>query len=339
MGDSPIRSPRVAVVVLNFNGLDDTIKCLDSLRPLTEQGHEVILVDNGSSVDPEVPARDVLPALTYLKNAQNLGYAGGNNTGIRCALDRGAEFVLVLNNDTVVAPSIVDELLTVFAAHAELGIVGPVVNFMDEQDLVMTDGVAFNPGPGTEFFKRIIVPPSAAQGAAVPVDIVNGCCMMIRSDVFRRVGLFDEQFFIVHEESDLCLKAGRSGFGCAVFSRTLVWHKGSSAFERSGRQLQRYFDARNLFYLIRRHAGKAGRSRGVAATLPHYLKYCFYRFDVELDAGKPAAARAVLEGAADALAGRVGPYAAHRRPAASLLGLAFSARRRLRGSTSSQVSA
>lgn len=334
MGDSPTRSPRVAVVVLNFNGLDDTIKCLYSLKPLTEQGHEIILVDNGSGVDPEVPARDVLPALTYLRNAQNLGYAGGNNTGIRYALDKGAEFVLVLNNDTVVAPSIVDELLAAFAAHPELGIVGPIVNFMDEQHVVMTDGVAFNPGPGTEFFKRIIVPPSAAHPSAVPVDIVNGCCMMIRSDVLRQVGLFDEQFFIVHEESDLCLKAGRAGFGCAVFSRTLVWHKGSSAFERSGRQLQRYFDARNLFYLIRRHAGRVGRSRGFAATLPHYLKYCFYRFDVELDAGKPAAARAVVEGAADALAGRVGPYTPRRRAAASLLGMAFSLRRRVRGGVS-----
>lgn len=338
MGGVQAGSPRVASVVLNFNGLEDTVKCLRSLMPLAADGCDVILVDNGSAIDPAGPALDVLPDLTYLRNTQNLGYAGGNNTGIRWALERGADFVLVLNNDTVVAPSIVDDLLAVFAADDRLGIVGPVVNFMDEPDVVMTDGVAFNPGPGTEFFKRIIVPPVSEHPSAVPVDIVNGCCMMIRSDVFHRAGLFDEQFFIVHEESDLCLRAGRAGFGCAVLSRTLVWHKGSSAFERSGRQLQRYFDARNLFYLIRRHTGKAGGSRNFAATLPHYLKYCFYRYDGELEARKPAAARAVVEGAIDAFAGRVGPYARHRRPAASLLSTAFSARRRLRGSTPSPSS-
>jgi GT2 family glycosyltransferase len=195
---------------------------------------------------------------------------------------------------------------------------------MDEPAAVMTDGVAFNPGPGTEFFKRIVVSPvDAAPAPVIPVDIVNGCCMMVRSDVFRSVGLFDEQFFIIHEESDLCLKAKRAGFTCGVYARTLVWHKGSSAFERSGRQLQRYFDARNLFYLLKRHTGRIPNSRSFAATVGHYFKYCFYRYCVEQEANKPTAAQAVIDGVYDALRGRVGPLTPGPRPGIGTIAGAF----------------
>lgn len=316
---------RVAIVVLNYNGLDDTLLCLESLKPVAASGHDVILVDNGSQVDPSEQAAQVLPGLICHRNDENLGYAGGNNRGIEIALERGAAFVLVLNNDTTVDPAIVDELLSQFDREPSLGIVGPVVNFLDEPGAVMTDGVAFNPGPGTEFFKRIVVLPTQERAPLVPVDIVNGCCMMVRAEVFRRVGQFDETFFIVHEESDLCLKAGRAGFTCAVYGRTLVWHKGSSAFVRSGRQLQRYFDARNLFYLIKRHAGRIGRSRSVDASLPHYFKYCFYRHSVEIEAGQPSAARAVAEGVYDALRSRTGPYRRVPRPGCTTLDLVWSA--------------
>lgn len=315
---------RTAIVVLNYNGLDDTLLCLESIRPLAAQGVVVILVDNASRVDPRDAASAILPDMIYVRNAENLGYAGGNNRGIEKALQLGSDFVIVLNNDTTVHVDLVTALLALFEADPTLGIAGPVINFMGEPDLVMTDGVAFNPGPGTEFFKRIVVPVDGAAAPVVPVDIVNGCCMMVRADVFRRIGMFDETFFIVHEESDFCLRALRAGFGCAVVGRTLVWHKGSSAFVRSGRQLQRYFDARNLFFLIRRHAGRVSRSRGFWSTLPHYFAYCFYRHSIEREAGQAKAARAVAEGVRDALASRIGPYATAPRFGASMLDAAWS---------------
>lgn len=331
MTSAGVATRRVAIVVLNYNGLDDTLTCLESLRPLAAAGHDVILVDNGSTVDPEAEARRVLPGLVYHRNAVNQGYAGGNNRGIEMALERGADAILVLNNDTTVHEAIVDQLLARLADDPALGIVGPVVNFMDEPSAVMTDGVAFNPGPGTEFFKRIVVSPvDDAVAPLVSVDIVNGCCMMVRASVFQAVGLFDESFFIIHEESDLCLKAWRAGFTCAVHGRTLVWHKGSSAFVRSGRQLQRYFDARNLYYLLRRHTGRVSQSRSFAATAIHYFKYCFYRYCVEREADKPAAASAVVDGVYDALRGRVGPLGAQPRPGIGVLAAAFAGVRAMR---------
>lgn len=104
---------------------------------------------------------------------------GATISGIERAMAMGVDFVLVINNDTTVDPHILGALVDAFEKDPTLGIVGPVVNFMDEPAVVMTDGVAFNPGPGTEFFKRIPVPVDVAHPALVPVDIVNGCCMMI----------------------------------------------------------------------------------------------------------------------------------------------------------------
>jgi len=320
-------APRVAVVVLNYNGLADTLKCLASLRAVTTSLDAVILVDNASEVDPGAEAAAAYPGIEYIRTARNLGYAGGNNRGLEHAIARNADYILIVNNDTVVDPAIVEALLRAFASDPALGIVGPVVNFMDEPASVMTDGVAFNPGPGTVFFKRIVVPVDAANPPLVPVDIVNGCCMMLTAPMVKAVGMFDEEFFIVHEESDLCLRAKRAGFGCAVLGRTLVWHKGSSSFDRSGRQLQRYFDARNLWHLLRRHAGRVSAARGRATSLWHYVQYTFYRFDVEQEAGKAQAARAVIEGVYDGFRRRYGPYQIRNRPGFGALQALFGFRK------------
>ena len=143
----------------------------------------------------------------------------------------------------------------------------------------------------------------------------------------RLYGVFDERLFIIHEESDLCLRAKTAGYGCAVLGETLVWHKGSSAFERSGRQLQRYFDARNLLHVLRRHTGRVGASRKFTPSLWHYLLYVFYRYDVEMDAGKTRAASAVAEGTYDGLLGGYGPYRRRSRVGRAASRVAFSAAR------------
>ena len=119
---------------------------------------------------------------------------------------------------------------------------------MEAPDTVMTDGAAFNrPGLSGSFFTRIPVDLETRPVAAVTeVEIVNGCCMMVSADVFRRIGLVDERFFLVHEEADLCLRARAAGFRSGVIGEALVWHKGSASFKRTGRRLQRYYDTRNL---------------------------------------------------------------------------------------------
>lgn len=318
----------VWIVPVNFNGLDDTRKCLSSLAELAPPA-SVVVVDNASADDPLPTLRAEFPWCHFVQNATNAGWSGGNNSGIRYALDRGADVVVLLNNDTVVRPDMVARLLAAFDAHPSYGVIGPVIRYMDEPESVMTDGTAFNrPGyPG--FFERLPVPEALADPPAVaPVDIVNGCCMAIRAAVFRRVGLIDDRFFLIHEESDFCLRAQEAGFACGVLAEALVWHKGSSAFKRTGKRWQRYYDARNLGLLLAKHPGRGtGRRRGWRSYAA-YLRYAYHRYCHEREGGAADAADAVLEGLIDTATRRYGPYRPRRRWAVPVLRAAFEAARR-----------
>ena len=251
---------QLAIVLVNFNGVSDTLKCLESLQFLGRNDCQVIVVDNGSTLDESKELASVHPWVRVIRREDNGGWAGGNNTGIRHALEHGAEHILLLNNDTIVAPSLADRLLAAAKHHPNYGILGPVICFMDEPEKVMTDGCRFNSPGAAGFFERIAVPIKPSDPPqVVPVDIVNGCCMVISKRVLERIGLIDERFFLIHEEADFCLRARQAGFECGIIAEPLVWHKGSSTILRTGKSLQRYYDARNLFLLLWKN--QAGTTR------------------------------------------------------------------------------
>ena len=266
------------IVLINYNGLEDTRGCLRSIEAISQPASRIVVIDNASTEDPTPMLRAEFPRCHVSRSSVNGGWAGGNNAGIRLALDLGADWVVLLNNDTIVAPKLVDRLLAAAQAHPDYGILGPVICHMDEPEVVMTDGCRFNPPGFPGFFERIEVAPAPDGPPRVrEVNIVNGCCMMVSAEVFRRVGLIDERFFLIHEESDLCLRAQRAGFRCGVLAEPLVWHKGSSSFRRSGNGLQRYYDARNLCLLLRNHLG-AHDGRGTIGSWRAYAHYLYHRY-------------------------------------------------------------
>jgi GT2 family glycosyltransferase len=298
--------PSTAIVVVNFNGLDDTRRCLRSIAAMGEPSVAAIVVDNGSEVDPVAALHEEFPWCRAERLPSNTGWSGGNNAGIRLALEQEAERVILLNNDTTVHPLLIDRLIAAARANPGFGVIGPVICFMDEPDAVMTDGCVFNRPDERGFFQRRAVPLGDAPNIT-EVDIVNGCCMMIDAQVVRTIGLIDEQFFLVHEESDFCLRARRAGYRCGVLNEALVWHKGSSSFRRVGSPVQRYYDSRNLYLLLRKHPGDpADGRRGAGSSWVEYARYLYYRYCIEREHDQVEAADAVLEGLCDALAGRFG---------------------------------
>ncbi len=315
---------RVWIVILNYNGLEDTRRCLESIRALNNQTVLTVVVDNASSADPTASLHMEFPWCTVVRNRENGGWAGGNNVGIRYALKRGADYLVLLNNDTIVAPCFIERLARACEGNPAYGVLGPVINFMERPTVVMTDGVNFNRDGMPGFFQRQAVPLVNQETPAVTeVDIVNGCCMMVAARVFRRIGLIDERFFLVHEESDFCLRARRAGFRCGVLGETLIWHKGSSAFQRSGKRLQRYYDARNLWLLLRKHQGRRCETRSAWSSRLEYVKYLYYRYTIEHEQDHANAAEAVLQGLCDALTSCYGAYRARSRPVLPAFRLAF----------------
>ena len=304
----------VWTVVLTYNGLDDTRKCLRSLASQAAAGHPILVVDNGSTDGTMDAVAREFPWAKLLRVEKNQGPSVGNNRGIEHALAQGAGSVLLLNNDTTVAPNLIDRVLVAAQAHTDFQVIGPVINFMDEPAVVMTDGVTFNPPGHNGLFVRKVVPlVDAITPAITPVDVVNGCCMLVTAEVFRKIGLFDEQFFIYHDETDFCLRALAAGYRCGVMSEQLVWHKGSSTFKATGKRFARYYDSRNLVYLLRKHDGARHNGRRKRETAATCFKYLYFRYCHEREDGHPDAADAIIEGLLDGLAGRQGAFEKRRR--------------------------
>ena len=300
--------PRFAVVLVNYNGLNDTRKCLDSLLKADLRGALVIVVDNGSDPDCSEILSGEFPWARVVRSALNTGWSGGNNIGIEEAKKFGVDYVFLLNNDTVVSPDILIRLSLAFEANPEFSIIGPVIRYMDEPEIVMTDGVEFNCSgtPGDFFTRKEVQISGGPTFSTTQVDIVNGCAICIDMKVISKIGLIDDRFFLIHEESEFCLRAIESGFRCGVLAEGLVWHKGSSTFKRTGSWLQRYYSSRNLFLLLRLRRNSTEKSRGFLSSWLNYMKHVWYMYDTEMDEKNREAAEAVVAGLTDALLGRFG---------------------------------
>ncbi len=310
---------KIAIVLVNFNGLSDTIECLESISKIDDCQVTTIVVDNASTNNEADAIAERFDWVTVISSPENTGWSGGNNIGIRQALTGSVEppltcrlaqnhshqpsdVVLLLNNDTVVDPTLVERLQYAFAQGFD--IVGPVINEYHDREVVQTEGVRFNPLSSAEFFQPIRLDQSD-QDTISPVDIVNGCAVAIARRVFEKIGLIDERFFLIGEESDFCLRAQAAGFKSGVLHQSLVFHKHSVSFQRAGQPLQRYYGSRNLWLLLNRHSGVLGRP-GVWASRRAYLRHIYHMYCHERELGNRHGATAVAIGVADAFLGRLG---------------------------------
>jgi len=301
-----------AVVILNYNGLEDTLKCLASLSKQTAAGFAVIVVDNASEEDPSRISSE-FPQAVLIKRSVNGGWAGGNNTGIREAIIKGARRIILLNNDTVVTEDFVERMALAGAANAEYGIIGPVVRYMEPPHSVMVEACLYNrPGYDGFFEDKAVAELREDPPAVEDADIVNGCCMMIEREVIEEIGLFDERFFLLCEESDYCLRALESGWKCGVLRESLVKHKGGAAFKRSGSSLKSYYDPRNMWLLLTKHSGKAPFGRGFFASAAQYVKTVHHMYCDALEDSASVSAERVVEGVSDAWRGVYGPMPGRR---------------------------
>ncbi|MDR1727508.1 MAG: glycosyltransferase family 2 protein [Acidobacteriota bacterium] len=301
---------KVSVVILNYNGWDDTSHCLGSVVASAYKPYSIILVDNASKENYCGEIHKNFPDVHIHRNASNRGFAGGSNDGIRFALQQGAEAVFLLNNDAIISDAAISIVSDEMERNVDWGIIGPIINYMDEPSVIRSSGCIFNPPGNGYFFIEQPILPTLGDVSIIPTNIVNGCAMVIKREVFEKIGLLDESYFIVHEESDFCLRALKSGFNNGIIDKVLVWHKGSSSFKREGKEYQRYYDARNLFRLLRSHGQYNGRSR--VESYVRYFRYIYYCYCHEIETKNIASATACIEGLVDALVGR--KNLRHKRP-------------------------
>jgi GT2 family glycosyltransferase len=286
---------KLIAVVLNWNGGADTLRALASL-----EGIETICVDNGSTdgSDAEVELR--FPAVALLRNGANLGFAGGNNPGICRALERGADWVLLLNNDAEAEPGIAEALAGAAAARPDAGLLACKVLFEDGQT-VMYAGASFNAWLGYSGRREGWGKPDRFH-ALHDVARADGAAMAVSRAALERVGLLDEQLFAYVEDVDVSLRVREAGFAVVFVPDAVVRHKGSASTGGSASTHNLYYSARNTIVVAERHRplppGLRAIRRGVIVTT-HLAQAASHPARAE-------AARSVLEGWRDARAGRLG---------------------------------
>ncbi len=266
------RDPRVAVIVLNWNGTEDTVECLRSLSQVEYPALEVVLVDNGSRPPAAEEMRRRFPAITCIQLPENRGYAGGNNAGIRYALGRGHDYVFVLNNDTIVTPACVREAVAVAESDPRIAVVGVKILARDDPARVW---VAFGQVTYRQGLVRLIGYYKLDDGrfdSMRDVEWVPGTAMLFRRRALEVVGLFDEEFFAYHEDVDWCTTARRLGFRVVFAPRAVIYHKGHSSSGGKGYVTPRqYLAGRNMVLFVRKHGSRLQKLKFavfVLGTLP-----------------------------------------------------------------------
>lgn len=246
-----VQQPYVISVILNTNRRDDTLACLASLAQSTYARHAVIVLDNASTDGSVEAIRTRFPTTEIIQLTSNLGYAGNNNVGIRAALAQGADWVLVLNEDTLLDPQCVHELVAAGERHPRIGIVGPLVYHHDDPTVVQSAGGAF--GPAWEALHIGQNEDDVGQYHETrPVQWITGCAIMVRRAAIEQLGVLDERFFYYWEEVDWCIRLARGGWTILHVPAARLWHKGVQR-DYKPKPSVAYYDTRNRFLLLSNH--------------------------------------------------------------------------------------
>lgn len=257
----------VVIVVLNWNGREDTLACLGSLQHLTPGDTRVVVVDNGSTDGSVDAIRQAFPAAELIENDKNLGYAEGNNVGIRYALDQGADFVLVLNNDTTCAPDLIDRLVAAAARHPRAGLFCPRMFYMAEPERVWFDAAEWNSAKLSFDFPGQDQLAAAHGDADHETAFACGAALFVRAAVVREVGSFDPSFFLVWEEVDWCYRARKAGWASMVVPTAHIWHRVGASFGTEASPLRTYFSFRNRLVWLARHGSMGERLRALSQAV------------------------------------------------------------------------
>jgi len=249
----------VAVIVVNWNGWEDTLACVESLRRQTLPARWIVVVDNASTDDSVARIRAGCPDVRLLESEFNRGFAGGNNIGIRWALSQGCEAVWLLNNDAIAAPDALKSLMATDSARPDAGAIGTRIYHMRRPDVLQCWGggwINLWSGRAREF--DVVVGESQ-------LDYISGCSLYLPRRGLERSGLLDEGFFMYFEDTELSLRYRRAGFSLAVADSARVFHKGGASAGAGRRQAG--WRTHSLLRVLKLHAPSYGASVVLSTAL------------------------------------------------------------------------
>ena len=260
---------KIFIVILNWNGKQDTFECLKSLRELRIMNYElrIIVVDNASEDGAVEEIHKKFPQVVILENKVNLGFAEGNNVGMRYSLENGADDVVLLNNDTLADKSLVIELLKTAESDSQIGIVSPQIYFApgfefhkdryheDERGKVIWYAGGILDWQNVLGSHRGVDEVDHGQyDKPEETDFATGCCILIKKEVLEKIGFLDKKYFLYYEDVDFCQRARMAGYKIVYAPKAVIWHKNAASSDKPGSKIHVYYQTRNRLIFGFRYA-------------------------------------------------------------------------------------
>jgi len=246
-------TPKVSIIVLNWNRHQDTIECILSIRKINYPCYEIVIVDNGSTDGSEEILRHAFSEIKLIQTGENLGFAEGNNVGIRYALDNGADYSVILNNDTTVDEGFVTELVNAAESDRSIGIASSKIYFYDKPDVLWYAGAVLDLKTGKSKHIGYNEKDAGQYDTMQETDRACGCSMMISRRACETAGLMDPGYFCYGEEADWSLRVREAGYKVVFVPESKVWHKISATTGGASTGYYLYYSVRNHLRLVKTH--------------------------------------------------------------------------------------
>ncbi len=240
----------VYIIILNWNGWRDTLECIQSCIKLTYANFRILVVDNGSTDDSVAAIRQNFPDIELLETGVNLGFAGGNNRGIKRALEENADFLWLLNNDTVVDRNALSELMALAESNNQIGVVGSKIFFYDKPKLLWFAGGSITKLTKLAYHFGHHQEDGVLYQTNRDVDFITGCSYLINRSTVQQVGYMREEYFLYGEDTDWCIRIAKAGWRITWASQSRVWHKVSSSHGAANPFLY-YYCVRNILRYVK----------------------------------------------------------------------------------------
>jgi hypothetical protein len=242
----------VYAVTVNCNRSTDTLDCLASLSHSTYDNLRILAVDNGSTDgSPELISIE-FPMVEQIHNTENLGFAHGYNLGMKHALNAGADFIFIINNDATVAPETISNLIQ--CSGPQTGILAPLINYADHPNLIWSSGgltSSWNLEKHDPYYEKT---DTGKWELVLTRDFVTGCAMLFPKNTLSQVGYFDENFHMYYEDMDLCFRVRKAGLDILVVPKAKAWHKVATSSGGLDTPNERYWMGRSSVRFFRKHA-------------------------------------------------------------------------------------
>ena len=293
---------KIYIILLNWNNEEDTIECIESLKKINYNNYKIIVIDNGSEEKSVQKIEKKYSDLCIIKNRSNLGFAGGNNVGIKYAIDNDVDYVLLINNDTIVEENFLTELVVVGDADEKNGLLGSKIYFHSEKNRIWSAGGKVNwlKNKGTHIGLDEI--DEGQYDKIKEVDYLTGCCLLIKKEIIEKIGVLEEDYFLYYEDTDFSLRAQNVGYTCVYVPASKIYHKISRSTKPGS--------ANYIYYHVRNGLVMAKRTGNTLTRIALY-PYCLILFlkqivKIIFIPKKRLWAKAVLRGLKDFFGGKMG---------------------------------